>query len=125
MSQSRRAILGGSAALAALGMPIAGTAPHPDAELIELCAEHIVNLHAYNASDSGLDCEFDPLFLAYEHTLHAIGEAVPLTMAGLFAKVRAAKAEALSLDGEEHPANGPAAKWAWQLVNDLLRLAKV
>jgi hypothetical protein len=40
----------------------------------------------------------------------------------MVAKARAAKAEARNSNGTESPSNCPAENWAWDLVNDLLRL---
>jgi len=95
---------------------------NPDAELIRICAQHIVNLRAYNTSGSHLEAERDPLWRAYESTRDAITEAEPQTLGGMLAKARAAKAEAKMLDGSEMPEGCPAATWAWDLVSDLLRL---
>lgn len=96
---------------------------HPDATLIRTCAEHVVNMATYNR-DGGLGPmgEPDPLWDAYERTRDAISEAKPFTLAGMQAKARAAKAEAMAsrTDGEESPEGTPAADWAWHLVNDLL-----
>jgi len=108
------------AALAA--MPYADVLTNPDAELIRLCEEHVVNINAYNEDPSDLDAEDNPLWHAYERTRDAIGEAKPQTFKGMLAKARAAKAEALNLDGSEKPEHTQAAYWAWDLVNDLVRL---
>jgi hypothetical protein len=93
-----------------------------DAEVIRVCAEHIVNVAAYNSGDIAAEFENDPLWLAYRRTCDAICEAKPQTMAAVLAKARAAKADAAQMDGSEAPADGPAARWAWDLVNDLIRL---
>ena len=96
---------------------------HPDAELIRLCAQHVVNMRAYNQAGGLEDIdEPDPLWDAYERTRDAITEAKPCTLAGMQAKAQAAKAEALTsrTDGTESPEGTPAEAWAWQLVNDLL-----
>ena len=93
---------------------------HPDAELIRLCAQHVVNMDAYNHDAGDLDAEDCPLWLAYASTRDAISNARPQTMDGFLAKARAAKAEARTPGGEENPENCPAARWAWDLVNDLL-----
>ena len=91
-----------------------------DAELIRICAEHPAQINAVNhGADEGDD---GPSWRAYERSLDAIHSAVPISLAGMMAKARAAKAEALTLNGREHPENSPAAYWAWDLVNDLLRL---
>ena len=121
---TRRAVLAGAGAVAALpGVAApAGAAPGPDAALIRLCAEHVANMDAYNASPGILELEDDPLWAAYEETRNAIRDARPQTMAGMLAKARAAKAEARRSDGTEEPEGCPAADWAFDLVNDLLRL---
>ena len=62
----------------------------------------------------------DPLWDAYKRTRDAIYDAKPRTLEGMLAKARAAKAEAMLLNGGEDPAGSPAEQWAWQLVNDLL-----
>ncbi len=121
---SRRALLAGTAAaatLAAVASPSLA-AGNPDADLIALCAEHIANFHAFNASP--LDSDDDPLWPAYERTREAIEIAKPQTLAGILAKARVAKAEASMLAGPENPHGSPAADWAWDLVNDLLRVVQ-
>jgi hypothetical protein len=124
---SRRVLLGGSAALLA-GAALTATqavgtaAASPDAELIRLCDEHPRNIDAFNNSPFQGDAEDDPLWHAYERTRDAIYDAKPKTIAGMVAKARAAKAEAIQPDGSEHPANCPAEYWAWDLVNDLIRI---
>ncbi|HEY8612362.1 MAG TPA: hypothetical protein VIL69_13850 [Roseomonas sp.] len=131
---SRRNLLGGLAVLAitpgAVLTAQAATAdtldrrpaPNRDAELIRICAEHNANREAYCAYGGHLEQEDDPLWLAYERTRDAIAAAVPVTLAGMVAKARAAKAEAQNTDGTENPRDCPAGDWAWQLVSDLLRL---
>ena len=93
---------------------------HPDAELIAVCAEHVINHATYNLDGGRRELDGDPLWAAYERTRDAITEAVPRTLDGMLAKARAAKAEATQPDGTENPENCPAARWAWDLVNDLL-----
>ena len=93
----------------------------PDADIIRLCAEHIDNLRAYNDSDIDLP-DGDPLQVAYERTLEALCDAEPQTMAGMVAKARAAKVEAIGQDGEEVEFYNMGHNWAMDLVNDLLRL---
>ncbi len=94
----------------------------PDADLVRICGEHIANRAAYNEHGGRLELECDPLWLAYERTRDAISDAKPQTMAGMLAKARAAIAEARRLDGTEEPEGTPAATWAFDLANDLLRL---
>ncbi len=92
-----------------------------DAELIRVCAEHAHNLAVYNNDgDPGPMDAPDPLWDRYEATRNAISEAKPSTLEGMLAKARAAKAEAGRPDGSENPDGTPAARWAWDLVNDLL-----
>ena len=94
---------------------------NPDADLIRLCEQHDQNRRASNADLEDADDD-NALWLAYLDTKYAIDAAQPQTMAGMIAKARAAKGEAAAPDGSECPENGPAARWAWDLVNDLLRL---
>jgi hypothetical protein len=65
------------------------------------------------------DC---PRWLDYERSRDAIHAVVPVTLAGMVAKARAAKIEARNVNGTENPEGSPAETWAWDLVNDLLRL---
>ena len=95
--------------------------PSPDAALIDLCERHIANLAAVNAADCDLD-DRNPAWRAYTATLDALGNAEPQTLAGMRAKALAAKAEALNPDGTETPDYCPASGFAWDLLNDLLRL---
>jgi hypothetical protein len=71
---------------------------------------------------SDLEADDNPLWHAYERTREAIIDAEPQTVAGMVAKARAAKVEALQPDGQEVPADCVAATWAWDIVNDLIRL---
>ena len=50
----------------------------------------------------------------------ALLAAAPSTLAGMLAKARAAKAEALDLGGRDNPEGTPGQRWAWDLMNDLL-----
>lgn len=119
----RRGLLGGFAALAAPALPASAAAQpatSPDAELIRICARHPAAIAALNyGPDEAGD---GPLWQAYARSRDAISAAQPTTIAGVLAKARAAKAEALNLDGSESPNCCPAEAWAWDLVNDLLRL---
>jgi hypothetical protein len=119
---TRRLVLaaGISLPVSASAQPIAATSP--DADLIRFCAEHVVNMDAFNRDSSDLDAEDNPLWVAYERTRDAIHEARPQTVEGMLAEARAAKSEALMPDGRENPSNSPAETWAWDLLNDLLRL---
>lgn len=127
---SRRALLAHVPALAAMTAAVPGCIPTParaaetgpDAELIALCARHIVNLTAYNTYGGHLEPEDDPLCAAYEETRDAVEDAEPQTMAGVLAVARAAKAEARQPDGSYDFDVGIAWRWASHLVDDLLRL---
>jgi hypothetical protein len=102
---------------------------HPDAAVIAVCNEYIVNLTAFATSWSGLENEDDPLWHAWNRTRDAVTAARPQTLAGLCAKVRAAMADALppladgSADGEcPKEFSYGWEEWAWQIMQDLLRI---
>jgi hypothetical protein len=126
---TRRRLCGGSAALLAIAgllpMTAAAEAPnsHPDAELIRICAEHPINMQNYNDLGDMRD-DNDALWAAYERTRNAISAAEPQTMEGILAKARAAKAEAVDGDGdgEESWGGSMGEPWAFDIVNDLLRV---
>ena len=101
-----------------LGLMPGEPSPSPDEALIVACAQHPAIVAAYNAAEGDDDLLWD----AYEVNRDAIGAAEPQTMAGMLAKARAAKVEALAPDGTERPQNCPAEAWAWDLANDMLRL---
>jgi hypothetical protein len=123
----RRSKLASAAALLA-SAPHAEAAPAtsdytgPDADLIRLCAEHIANFQASNAPASDLASKDDARWDAYDRTRDAISNAKPHTVVGVVAKAHAAKVEARQPDGTEEPNAGHGAEWAWDVVNDLLRL---
>ena len=117
---SRRAILGGGTALATLGTAAGIAMSCPDADLIALCAGHAEKVRAVQ-EDAG-EIGTAPAWDAYFASVDAIGAARPTTMAGMLAKMRAAKVEAMQVDGSECPENTPAAGWAWQVADILLRL---
>ncbi len=96
----------------------------PDAELIRLCAEHIANVKAYNRSDDHTGCDDHPAWQACQRTEAAIAALPASTIAGVVAKARVAKAEAIeaSADGGELWDGGSAVGWARDVVNDLLRV---
>ena len=104
----RRGILLGAALL-----PVSAkvATPNPDAELIV----------AFNTGNSD-GSDSDPLWIAYATSRDAIHDAQPQTLAGMRAKALVAKTEALRPDGTEDPDGTVAPHWAWDLVNDLLRL---
>lgn len=112
--------------LGALAIPVATsaatlTAADPDAELIRICEAHPEKIRA--AEEDSTYEEDCPLWLAYERSRDAIHAAVPMTLAGIIAKARAAKVEAANPEGgTESPSGTPGETWAWDLVNDLLRL---
>ena len=127
---TRRGLLAASGAIAILGPVGTAAAPasagHPDAELIRVCAQHIHNVDAYNASDE-LDVLFDggptPLWSAYLNTRDFIDATEPLTIAGVLALAKAARHEATAnLDGEEDWEGHPGEMWAPRIINALLRL---
>lgn len=96
---------------------------HADAELIRLCAEHVANLAAYSHSDDRTDCD-DPLWQTCLRTEAAINALPPKTLAGVVAKARVAKAEAIETSAEaaEVWEGTSGAVWARDVINDLLRL---
>lgn len=95
----------------------------PDAALLQLCAEHVENMHAYNqGADEFEDDRDDPLWQAYTRTLDALKAAEPTTLQGMVALARVAKMMARNPDGSEDFSHGPAENVAFNLVNDLLRL---
>lgn len=124
---SRRLLLTGATALASIAASMSASAapaavgPSPDAALIALCAAHPALIDAYNTCDGPSEAE-EAAWDAYAASRDAIDDARPVTLAGMRAKALAAKAEARGPDGSESPGNGPAENWAWDLVNDLLRL---
>jgi hypothetical protein len=99
--------------------PLPARRPSPDAELIRICEGHKAVVEALQHCNCLKDC---PRWQAYERSRDAIHAAVPVTLAGMVAKARAAKIEARNSDGTENPDGCPAENWAWDLVNDLLRL---
>jgi hypothetical protein len=121
-ASSRRSILAGTplaAMFAAMPCVTLGQI-NADKKLIELCKQHIANMEAFCACP--LDSDVSPHWPPYEATEDAVAKAQPMTLAGLAAKARVAKAEALQPDGKEVYANSAAGNWAWDLVNDLIRL---
>ena len=93
---------------------------NPDADLIAACEQHPALLAAYNADPDEWE---GPKCAAMTRTCELIRDAKPQTMAGVVAKARAAKAEALGPSGEEQvDFTSEAGAWAWDVLNDLLRL---
>lgn len=91
-----------------------------DAALIRICAEHAVNTWAVNTSPDEMD-DAHPLWVTYLHTQRTIDAAKPRTVAGMLAKARIA-VDVLTLNGVVTPENGSGSTWAWDLLNDLIRL---
>lgn len=89
-------------------------------DLAQLCARHIAHRQALLACPQ--DPEESPHWSLYAVTHDAISMARPATLSELAAKARAAKHEALTAGGHEDIRNGSAVDWAWDLVNDLVRL---
>lgn len=119
MATRRKFLRGAVVAVSGITAARAASGASSDASLIALCAEHGANRDAINFADE-LPDEWDhPLWAAYDRTRDGIGAAQPQTMEGVLAKARAAKAEA---GGDNYPEGSPAADWAWDIVNDLLRL---
>jgi hypothetical protein len=90
-------------------------------DLAQLCAQHIAHRQALLACPQ--DPENSPHWALYAATSDAISMARPATLAELAAKAGAAKHEALTANGREDIRNGSAVEWAWDLVNDLIRLS--
>jgi hypothetical protein len=130
---TRRALLALSGVAIAAGGIVGATVAtpaladeHPDAELIALCAQHIVNMNAYNADrtpEQDVD-ENEALWAAYSETRDAISDAKPQTIAGMVAIAQAAMAEAGpdNQDADDRCFHGMDEHWSWNLVGDLLRL---
>lgn len=91
-----------------------------DQDLIQLCAQHIGNRAALDSCP--LDADDSPHWPPFAASSDAISIARPASLAELAAKARAAKREALTVSGQEDASIGSALDWAWDLVNDLIRL---
>jgi hypothetical protein len=106
--------------LSKLGAAAAGD--HPDAEFIRFCAGHQSKLKAFEADQR--DSDESPFWPPYNHSLRVINEVEPKTIEGLVAKAYAAKVEAYNhgRDGQEDPEGTHAEGWAWNLINDLIRI---
>jgi hypothetical protein len=93
-----------------------------DTALIGICKQHIANFTAYN--DPAIqEVDKEALGGRYDETRDAISESEPRTLVGIYAKARAAKAEARKPDGSEDQVSSMGEAWAWDIVNDLLRIA--
>ena len=82
-----------------------------DAELIRVCDAHAAKIDAVNNGDEKSDNS--PAWQAYSASVDFINVTKATALAGLLAKARAAKAEAVTYDssGEEHWQNCPAENW--------------
>lgn len=89
-------------------------------DLAQLCVQHIAHRQALLACPQ--DPEDSPHWALFSATHDAIAMARPTTLAELAAKARAAKHEAMTANGREDVRSGSAVDWAWDLVNDLIRL---
>jgi hypothetical protein len=99
----------------------ATTTANPDAQLIALCERHLANMAALDANPSDWE-ESNPALTAYDSTRDAITSARAQTLAGMVAIAGAAKAEAAMPDGAEMFDCTMGGVWAWNIMNDLLRL---
>lgn len=124
---TRRCLFGAAAAIVA-GLTATGAgvtsraAANPDADLVALCAQHIANQIAYNASAFEEDTpEDDALWEEYSRTRDLVSAAVPKTLEGVLAKARAAKADAADINGDDTQ-GAMGGMWAWDIVNDLVRI---
>lgn len=124
MPASRRKFMGAAAlAVVPVSGALSASLTHPDADLIAQCAEHAVNVAAFNRDGGKVEPEHDPLWAAYDRTRDAVSAAKPRTMDGVLAKARAAKADAGRSGDAGYPEGCAASDWAWDIVNDLLRLS--
>ena len=89
--------------------------------MIPFCEQHIRNMAAITVGEDIRD--EDPRWAAFDKTKEAISAARPRTLAGMVAKAKVAKLVAAGSNGTEDPCNTVAEDWAWDLVNDLVRLA--
>ena len=93
-----------------------------DAELIRMCDAHAAKIDAANALVE--DDDDQPDQVAYDRSYEFICNTKATTVAGVIAKARAAKAEAVRarISGEECWEGGPAETWAQDIANELLEL---
>ncbi len=125
---SRRHLLTGLAAgVATTGVgatEAASSTPHPDADIIRLCAEHIANFRAFNTSTHDDESpEYESQWEAYCRTREAIDAVRPATtVEGILAKFRAAQNKARQPDGTEDWEYDIVANWTGGIVKDLLRV---
>ena len=76
-------------------------------------------MDAFNEAE---DDPGDALWAAYSLTRDFITESKPQTLAGVLAKARAARHEAVDRDGDECWPGSMGEAWAFDIVNDLLRV---
>lgn len=104
---------------------------NPDAALIRLCDQHLANCRAYELQSDGRDCCADPLWHVVEGTQEALRDARPVTMAGVLALARLARATAGNEPGFSPTAAlheiagalpGYVVELAWQALDALLLL---
>jgi hypothetical protein len=93
-----------------------------DDALISACADYRARMDEVNNGPEETLDGYGPIWQQYAACRDTISNALPVTIAGLVAKARAAKIEARRQDGSERPENTMAAAWSWDLVNDLIRL---
>jgi hypothetical protein len=114
----------GTTALLAPAAASAAPAAGADAELIEMCADYIEAIDAYNADGGHLELDDDPLW----HTVEAIEERLDGraagTLAGVVAKARVAACLARLPGGVEDFSDSIIGDWPEQVVRDLLALAE-
>jgi hypothetical protein len=94
---------------------------HPDADLIAWCQAFPAARVRCNAYHGDLDPGV-PEWDDYIGLSDRIGETDPKAWEGWRAKALAAKAEATMRGGVEHPECTSSSEWAWDLMNDALRL---
>lgn len=119
------ALLAAPALPGAAVLAMTAATPAPDGELIALCQRHAALFEAVNSGQATPGSDGDcPVWAAYFAACDAIGDAVPVTMAGVLAKARAVIREETLVNGETDPhGNGPAEAWASDIVRDLVRLS--
>jgi hypothetical protein len=100
---------------------LATLAAHPDAELIAWCDAFPAARDRCNAHKGDLE-DGVPVWDEYSELCRKIGETNAMTLEGWWAKALAAKAEATMPSGAELPECTSASVWAWDLLNDMLRL---
>jgi hypothetical protein len=90
---------------------------NPDAELIQVCAQHCVNMDAFNDAAGDAD---GALWAAYSESCDFITASKPQSLAGVLAKAKAARHEANYDEDDWSGTMGEA--WAPAIINALLRV---